>query len=303
MTHVANPADAFRDDLLRLARRIITSLCGRPGYGLLDPADQALLTQICQVGTEALEVAAVGAETVGADLVLEKMAQFLLRVTQNLYSRQLFQSLDIPELREAAYRETGNYMFPIAYGYFMRVGDAAASAQTEAQDCTQSALILVFTNHSRVRDPGRFLSWAGTVVLRECAHVRRKRRDVDPIADGASAGANANTGRNGEDADDEFERWLEIMLTTPFSSDVGWIDCLLKALGRLPRAGQRTVYVLQYLAGLMDDQIADLLQTSINNVQQLRATGKQLLRRDEEFLDCLHIVDPQPTLRGQGRGQ
>ncbi len=96
------------------------------------------------------------------------------------------------------------------------------------------------------------------------------------------------------------ERPAEVLPTTAVSGRFEGVDArlaLVTALRRLGRS-QRAVVVLRYYEDLSEQQVADLLNTSIGNVKSQAARGLATLRRDGVLHDWAPIRTAPTAVAG-----
>ena len=141
--------------------------------------------------------------------------------------------------------------------------------EASAEDATQQALVSIWRQLPKLRDPDRFEAWAYRLLVHAAyAEHRRRRRQSPPeaLSDGAT--------------DDPF-------LT------IHDRDQLERGFARLP-AEQRAVLVLQQYLSLSHDELADLLDIPVGTVRSRLHGARQAMRAALEA-DARPSVDGWPA--------
>ena len=124
----------------------------------------------------------------------------------------------------------------------------------QADDAAQQAMIDIWRELPRLKDPDRFQAWAYRIVVRAAyAESRRmKRWGLRPFAVRARVTADPRAGRTGS--------WADEAGRSPDHADrVADRDQLERGFRRLP-LDHRAVVVLKHYAGLSNEEIADVLE-------------------------------------------
>lgn len=153
------------------------------------------------------------------------------------------------ELREQAYGELFRYLYRAAHNRWPDL----------AEDVTQRALVLVYEQIERCRQPGAFLAFA----LYKLRHAWQQERPA--------------TGMVGlEDGPDPVQDRTE--------PDRGrQIRALVSAIRRLPDERRRLAIFLKFFGGLTDEEIAARLGVTPGHVRVLRHRGLAELRGDRQL--------------------
>jgi RNA polymerase sigma-70 factor (ECF subfamily) len=154
---------------------------------------------------------------------------------------------------ESIIADLGDQLYSTAF-HILR--DTAA-----ADDATQQAIVDMWRNLPRLRDPSRFKPWAFRILVRAAwAEERGRRRAMLRLVVGA-----ASETRQIPDA----------------TRTVDQRDQLDRAFRHLS-PGQRTVVVLKHYVGLSDHEIADLLALPEGTVRSRLHRSLQSLRAEIE---------------------
>jgi RNA polymerase sigma-70 factor (ECF subfamily) len=125
----------------------------------------------------------------------------------------------------------------------------------DAQDVAQEAFVYAFQRLSELRDTARFSGWLRALTLSLCTDYRRRR----------------GTRRLGE----------PLTMLNEIAEEVNLIQRLAvrEAVAHLPEA-QQTTFLLRYLGGWSEAEVATLLHLSINTVRSRLMSAKRRLRTD-----------------------
>jgi RNA polymerase sigma-70 factor (ECF subfamily) len=155
---------------------------------------------------------------------------------------------------EALVRQSADRLFAIAYR-ILRDHD-------RAEDALQQALVTIWDELPRLRDPDRFEAWSYRLIVRaSIAQARRERRGgpvVHLLPDDAVAGTTASQ------ASDEIDA-------------VADRDQVQRGFRRL-KPDQRAILVLQHYVGLSLAEIADVLGIPIGTAASRLHYAAQALR-------------------------
>jgi RNA polymerase sigma-70 factor (ECF subfamily) len=180
-----------------------------------------------------------------------------------------------PELVVRAQHGDGAAFEELAIGSVDRLHDVAHSILRDprlAEDATQQALLDIWQDLPRLRDPSRFEAWSYRILVRACYdEARRERRWMPNLS---SAGLAEPVAR------DEMAAVVDR-------------EQLERGFRRLSLE-QRAVVVLHHLRGLPLDQVADVLDISVGTVHSRLHRAMQGLRA---ALDA----DRRPSVRGPAR--
>ena len=176
-----------------------------------------------------------------------------------------------PELVVRAQRGDGAAFEELAKGSVDRLHDVAHSILSDArlaEDATQQALLGIWRDLPRLRDPARFEAWSYRIVVRACYdEARRERRWMPGLP---------SFGMGQPMAADEMAAVVDR-------------EQLERGFRRLSPA-QRAVVVLHHLRGLPLDQVADVLDISVG-------TAHSRLHRAMRGLRAALDADRRPVAR------
>lgn len=123
-----------------------------------------------------------------------------------------------------------------------------------AEDAVQGALLAIWRDLAKLRDPARFEAWSYRVLVRAC-YAEAKRRPTQSF--------------------DLYE--ADHMATGDHLDDVLFRDELERAFRHLTLE-QRTVLVLHYLVDLTSEQVAEVLDTRVGTVKSRLGRALACLR-------------------------
>jgi RNA polymerase sigma-70 factor (ECF subfamily) len=140
--------------------------------------------------------------------------------------------------------------------------------EASAEDATQQALVAIWRQLPKLRDPDRFEAWAYRLLVHAAyaEHRRRRHSPLETLGDGAT-----------ED---------------PFLS-VHHRDQLERGFARLSPE-QRAVLVLQQYLSLSHEELADLLDITVGTVRSRLHGARQAMRAALEA-DARRSVDGWPA--------
>ena len=171
-----------------------------------------------------------------------------------------------PHQRDAAYADLHRLLYRAAYNRWPEL----------AEDAAQRALVLVYEQLDRCREPGTFLAFALNKLRHAFQQEQRARKGnaaaIDDLADVLA------DGRAGALA----ERLLSEERTM----------ALLQAIERLPDPRQRSVVLWKFFGGMSDEEIGTRLDITSGHVRVLRHRGVDRLRADAQ-LDAALSGEPR----------
>jgi len=243
----------MQSEIKQVSRQIVLELRNRPGYGFLD--EEEFVATVYSQASQSDEC--YRAAKTGADLTKP-----ISRVAKNVYSHAIYDGCRSRKIKEQqrAYKELSYYLYRITSNYVMSKG----CSLDLAEECAQQALMQIHKNIETVRKPGGFLAFTITTTNRICFRMIEKARRYGECGE---ALPEPNEGHS---------------LITP-----ELLDCLLEAIARLSNKDMRMVLTLEYFANFKDREIALVVHTTTNNIQQLRFRAKKVMRDDQELLECL----------------
>lgn len=160
--------------------------------------------------------------------------------------------------REQGYHELFRYLFRVAYNRWPEL----------AEDATQRALVLVYEQINRCRNPGTFLAFA----LGKLRHAFKQERQA--------RGIELSLEEMGQNITEEDR-------TAPSShlDQEELCQVLLDAIKRLPKDHERKAIFLKFFGGLSDAKIGERLEITEGYVRVLRHRGIKRLRKDKRLRD------------------
>jgi len=160
--------------------------------------------------------------------------------------------------REQGYCELSRYLFRAAYNRWPEL----------AEDATQRALILVYEQIDRCRNPGTFLAFALGKLRHAFKQEQRARGKEVPLKETGWS----SSGRDRAEARTPLDRQERCQV-------------LLDAVKRLPNDLERKVILLKFIGGLSDAEIGERLGITANHARVLRHRGIRHLRQDKRLKD------------------
>lgn len=146
-----------------------------------------------------------------------------------------------------------------------------------ARDATQEAFLDVYTQLTKLRDPGAFGSWLRRIVVKHCDRLTRRRSLPEHLLDAASEAA------------DPAETLAKAALH----------EGLRSSIEQLPR-DERVVIALQYFADASGNDIAEFLDLPLSTVKKRLRNARSRLRDSGDFSMTQHLDNWQsfedPTL-------
>jgi len=198
-------------------------------------------------------------------------------------------SLAGSERQNRAYQELWAYLLPIALA---RTGDP-----DRAEEYTQRALIRIWERHDQCHTPRRYLGWCTIIVLNEVRLGYReesRRPDNVPLIWNTTEDEESTSGLLGEWTVPVYEdRTAPVYEESarPLEEEIAVeeLATLLRAAldASLRSEAQRTVIKELYLRDTDAETIAQMLNTTLNNVYTLKSRALTRLRRHEGFGQAL----------------
>jgi RNA polymerase sigma factor (sigma-70 family) len=159
---------------------------------------------------------------------------------------------------EQGYRELFRYLFRAAYNRWPEL----------AEDATQRALILVYEQIDRCRNPGTFLAFALGKLRHAFKQEQRARGKEVPLKETGRS----SSGRGRAEARTHLDHQERCQV-------------LLDAVKRLPNDLERKPILLKFIGGLSDAEIGERLGITANYARVLRHRGIRRLRQDKRLKD------------------
>ncbi len=179
------------------------------------------------------------------------------RLAKHHYSALLYeaclQNRD-PQKREAAFGDLHRVLYRAAYNRWPEL----------AEDAAQRALVLVYVQLDRCREPGTFLAFALNKLRHAFQQEQRARKGSDVVLDDLAEML----------ADGQAGALAERLLSAESTA------ALLQAIERLPYPRQRSVVLWKFFGGLSDEDIGHRLGITSGHVRVLRHRGVDRLRAD-----------------------
>lgn len=200
----------------------------------------------------------------------------LERVAKHYYTHALYQAClqeEDRQRRDRAYRELSRYLYRAAYNRWPEL----------AEDAAQRALILVFEQIERCREPGAFLAFA-LWKLRHAFQIVQRARGKELTRDEITQ---RNPARKQPSAHSHLAQKEQLHI-------------LIEAIGRIPDGRKRQAIVLKYVAGLSDEEISARLDVTEGYVRVLRHRGIERLRENEQLRGYFDIGTESREERGKG---
>lgn len=170
--------------------------------------------------------------------------------------------------RECAYRELHRFLYRVAARRWPELAEGSA----------QRALVLVYEQIDRCRDPGAFIAFA-LYKLRHAMNQEQRARGQE-IA-----------------VDEGLLDQLGADIVSP-ADQVDRRECcraLLAAIQRLSDHRERAAIVYRFLGGQSDAEIGKALGITAVHVRVLRHRGLCRLRHDERLSVCVEQAESHPT--------
>ena len=179
------------------------------------------------------------------------------RLARHHYSVLLYeaccQHTDLQK-REAAFGDLHRFLYRAAYNRWPEL----------AEDAAQRALVLVYAQLDRCREPGTFLAFALNKLRHAFQQEQRARKgsavSVDDLGDVL--------------ADSQVGALAEHLLSEESTG------ALVRAIERLPDPRERSVILWKFFGGLSDEDIGQRLGITSGHVRVLRHRGVDRLRTD-----------------------
>ncbi len=200
----------------------------------------------------------------------------LERAAKHHYTHVLYQAClqeEDRQRRERAYRELSRYLYRAAYNRWPEL----------AEDAAQRALILVFEQIERCREPGAFLAFALWKLRHAFQIVQRARGKAFTREEFTQR----NPARKQPSAHSRLAQKEQLHILT-------------EAIGRIPDERKRQAIVLKYVAGLSDEEISVRLDVTEGYVRVLRHRGIERLRENEHLRDYFNIGTRPPEEKEEG---
>lgn len=187
------------------------------------------------------------------------------RACQQVYAQHLYATVQDVTHREVAYRELHAYLYRIALRQRPEL----------AEDAAQEAILLVYEKLATCRDPSAFLKFAIYQLLTAFHRLTPSQREFSLEGWYEVSGDEAESQWRVAEAPalevQAAERDEAIQL-------LRWLHAVITAN---PRARNQILAVaLKYLEGLEEEEIAEMLGTSVANVYVLRNRGLAKLRQE-----------------------
>lgn len=186
------------------------------------------------------------------------------RLARHHYSALLYaacsQQAD-PHQREVAFGDLHRLLYRAAYNHWPEL----------AEDAAQRALVLVWEQFDRCREPGTFLAFALNKLRHAFQQEQRARKGsaaaIDDLAEML--------------ADGPAGALADHLLSEESTA------ALLQAIERLPDPRQRSVVLWKFFGGLSDEDIGTRLDITGGHVRVLRHRGVDRLRADAQLSAAL----------------
>jgi RNA polymerase sigma factor (sigma-70 family) len=169
---------------------------------------------------------------------------------------------------------------------------AQKQAPEASEDVLQKTCEIVFARIGTIKNPKAFLEFARQTMLTARRKVLRIKKTK-------------KTTESAENPDDQKQPFVEVSLDELIGDIVSvdtsvedmvllreiW-DCFQKAIEKFPDKNMGVVMRQTGIGGVLgkaekDREIAERLHISPSSVTTLRNRGRDILKQDQEFLDCL----------------
>jgi RNA polymerase sigma factor (sigma-70 family) len=187
------------------------------------------------------------------------------RLAKTCYAIALYEACkqsDDPVKRDRGYRELHRFLFRSAYKRWPGLERGVL------EDGVQRALLLVYQQIESCRSPASFLGFASAKLRQAMTEEFRRRQREMPV-----------------DPDDIIPEPTQSSSSQVQIEREECRQALHVALGGLPEREQRAI--VQKLLGFSDQEIADELGITANNVRVLRNRTIKRLRADPRLRPCL----------------
>jgi len=212
---------------------------------------------------------------------------------QAVDARQLYEACQSPELRarEAAYRELGRLLYPIAW---RRVKDDPRLHHL-AEDCTQETLVTVWRQLEAGRGPDRpesFVSWCATIVVNKLREALRRLNPAPELRRSKRIAQSRIISLDASEGEDE----PALAETTPDDAPGAEeaivyreIRDLVREIQSIPEISEQSRIVLLrgFVEGWDDAELAELLHTTKANVHVIRCRDLAKLRALPRYIERL----------------
>ncbi len=164
--------------------------------------------------------------------------------------------------RERGYHEMFRYLLRVAYNRWPEL----------AEDATQRAMVLVYEQIDRCRNPGAFLAFAFYKLRQAFKQEQRARGKELPLKEVIQNSTKSE------------RTILSLQLDQEELCQV-----LLEAIKRLLKDLVQKVIILKFFGGLSDAEISERLGITAGYVRVLRHRGIKRLRKDEHLRDYFNF--------------
>ncbi|MBN1314532.1 MAG: sigma-70 family RNA polymerase sigma factor [Anaerolineales bacterium] len=205
------------------------------------------------------------------------------RATINLYCKELYRACDEngSPCQYIAFKELGRYAKFAAEQFVAKY----YSTPVIVDDWVQSAIVKVWENLDKVRDPGGLLHYIGVIVKREIMADWRKKQTNNEIP------SSRLLGQKEEAEEEDLTQFWESLASVPPADDrliaKELRDRLLTEIRRVLYRSQRrqAVIVGHYFYGLSYLDLADMLNTTVSNIHVIKSKALKSLRNDDDFIE------------------
>ena len=253
------------DDLRELCEQLVPRVLTQRGYGLVENMVEFVAEVLVEVQAR-LPNNHRPEEKIVEDAVINRYGYIWLSACRSdgtLRQRQAFEELH-------------RYLYPIARHH-------AGRNTSTAEDSAQDALLIVWQQLDRVRDPGAFARFASVIVYHEVIRrLKKEQPSVDP---------DSETGQPGITQDEPDREPGGQSDPSPESTPVmtAALRVKLEAAIRecLPTGAQPAVIIELFFNEKGFKQVADELSLTVENVSVLKSRALKKLKECQNFLDVL----------------
>ena len=198
----------------------------------------------------------------------------------NIYSEKIYQataSSDNPFLQEKGFQELANYLYRMAYNFYLHQSLPSDEKVDKAQDTTQIAVLQIYSHLNSVKAPGGFLKWCSVILRHICLEEARSRNSYISI--------------------DHINDDIDLPVFSDYSRpDKECIyECLSAAISRLNLNYQRVIKLSYFSiredgSKIGDEEIAAELNINNGNLYTRRSRAISLLKKDEQLYRCIQGI-------------
>lgn len=175
-------------------------------------------------------------------------------------------------VRETAWEDLSRIVFRIACTYFHRRSDVDKSeVERLAEDAAQETLVDILNSLDGFRAESKFTTWAYQFVINNARELLRRREPLDLFRAGLD--------------DDEASNLLQIIPDSrtgnpELKAEEEDLICAAQEVINTRLTKRQRMVLLLHQAGYSPSEIAELIGTTRNNVDQLLYVARRRLKRE-----------------------